>query len=143
MELRFTVLFAAIWLALVTTPPSAHHSFAAEYDSNKPVMLNGALAKMEWQNPHARIYGDVKDETGKGVHWELPLGSPNRLMGRGWTRNYLKPGDSVIVEGYLATDRSRLANARNVTLANGPTFSPVPRTMVREPNNVLPKESFA
>ena len=74
---------------------------------------------MEWMNPHARFYVDVKDESGKVTNWELELGSPNGLMRRGWTRNSLKPGDSVIVEGYLAKDGSSLANARQITLADG------------------------
>ena len=71
---------------------------------------------MEWQNPHARFYVDVTDETGKVTNWEFELGSPNGLMRRGWTRNSLKPGDPVTIEGYLAKDGSKLANARNVTL---------------------------
>ena len=74
---------------------------------------------MEWQNPHARFYVDVTDEGGKVTNWELELGSPNGLMRRGWTRNSLKPGDTVTVEGYLAKDGSKLANARNVTLGDG------------------------
>ena len=100
-------------------PLLAHHSFAAEYDSTKPITLKGAVTKMEWQNPHARFYVDVTDEAGKVTNWEFELGSPNGLMRRGWTRNSLKPGDTVTIEGYLAKDGSKLANARNVTLADG------------------------
>ena len=119
MTNRSMVFLSGILLALGAVPVLAHHSFAAEYDSNKPVTLKGAVTKMEWQNPHARFYVDVADEAGKVTNWELELGSPNGLMRRGWTRNSLKPGDTVTVEGYLAKDGSKLANARNVTLGDG------------------------
>jgi len=113
------VFLSGILLALGAVPILAHHSFAAEYDSTKPVTLKGAVTKMEWQNPHARFYVDVTDEAGKVTNWELELGSPNGLMRRGWTRNSLKPGDTVTIEGYLAKDGAKLANARNVTLSDG------------------------
>jgi hypothetical protein len=119
MTNRSMVFLSGILLALGAVPVLAHHSFAAEYDSTKPVTLKGAVTKMEWQNPHARFYVDVTDEAGKVINWELELGSPNGLMRRGWTRNSLKPGDTVTVEGYLAKDGSKLANARNVTLGDG------------------------
>jgi hypothetical protein len=119
MKNKMMVFLSGILLALGAVPALAHHSFAAEYDSNKPITLKGAVTKMEWQNPHARFYVDVTDETGKVTNWELELGSPNGLMRRGWTRNSLKPGDTVTVEGYLAKDGSKLANARNVTLGDG------------------------
>jgi hypothetical protein len=98
---------------------SAHHSFAAEYDSAKPVTLDGIVTKVEWMNPHARFYIDVKDAGGKVVSWELELGSPNVLQREGWTRASMKPGDHVIVNGFLAKDGSNLANARDVRLADG------------------------
>jgi len=119
MKNRTMVFLSGILLALGAVPALAHHSFAAEYDSTKPITLKGAVTKMEWQNPHARFYVDVTDEAGKVTNWELELGSPNGLMRRGWTRNSLKPGDTVTVEGYLAKDGSKLANARNVTLGDG------------------------
>ena len=119
MKSRTMVFVSGMLLALGASPALAHHSFAAEYDSNKPVTLKGSVTKMEWQNPHARFYVDVTDESGKVTNWELELGSPNGLMRRGWTRNSLKPGDTVTVEGYLAKDGSKLANARNVTLGDG------------------------
>ena len=112
-----TVLAGGLLMAV--TPVLAHHSFAAEYDSNKPTKLTGAVTKVEWMNPHARFYIDVKDEAGKVTNWEFELGSPNGLMRQGWTRNSMKPGDIVNVEGYLAKDGSTLANARNVKLADG------------------------
>jgi hypothetical protein len=119
MKNRTMVFLSGVLLALGAVPAFAHHSFAAEYDSTKPITLKGSVTKMEWQNPHARFYVDVTDEAGKVTNWELELGSPNGLMRRGWTRNSLKPGDTVTVEGYLAKDGSKLANARNVTLGDG------------------------
>jgi len=92
MKNRTMVFLSGMLLALGAGRALAHHSFAAEYDSNKPVTLKGSVTKMEWQNPHARFYVDVADEAGKVTNWELELGSPNGLMRRGWTRNSLKPG---------------------------------------------------
>jgi hypothetical protein len=119
MRIRTVALLSGIVCALAAAPAFAHHSFAAEYDSAKPVTLKGTVTKMEWMNPHARFYVDVKDDSGTVSNWELELGSPNGLMRKGWTRNSLKPGDNVVIEGYLAKDGSKLANARNVTLADG------------------------
>jgi hypothetical protein len=104
---------------LASVPVFAHHSFAAEYDRAKPITLTGTVTKVEWMNPHARFYVDVKDDSGKVANWELELGSPNGLMRQGWTRNSLKEGDVVTVEGSLAKDGSNLANARTVKLADG------------------------
>ena len=106
-------------LVAAVTPALAHHSFAAEYDDKKTLTLNGTVTKVEWLNPHVRFYVDVKDESGKMVNWELELGSPNQLMRRGWTRNSLKPGDMISVEGYRAKDGSNLGNARTISMADG------------------------
>ena len=113
------VLVAGIGLVLAAMPALAHHSFAAEYDAAKPITLKGTVTKVEWMNPHARFYIDVKDDAGATTNWEFELGSPNGLMRAGWTRNSLKQGDVVSVSGSLAKDGSHLANARNVTLADG------------------------
>ena len=118
MNFRSMLLLAGASLAVVVVPAVAHHSFAAEYDSAKPMTVKGTVTKMEWTNPHARFYVDVS-EGGKVTNWEFELGSPNGLMRRGWTRNSLKAGDQILVEGYMAKDGSKLCNARNVTLADG------------------------
>ncbi|HET7130990.1 MAG TPA: DUF6152 family protein [Gammaproteobacteria bacterium] len=98
---------------------SAHHSFAAQYDADKPVMLTGKVTKVEWTNPHARFYMDVKGDDGKMVNWNLELASPNVLKRAGWSSTSLKQGDEVTVEGSLARSGANMANARTVVLANG------------------------
>ena len=118
MKAKLAVLFAGLGL-MASAPLLAHHSFAAEYDRAKPITLTGAVTKVEWMNPHARFYVDVKDDSGAVTNWEFELGSPNGLMRNGWTRNSLKPGDTVTIEGSLAKDGSKLVNASNVKLADG------------------------
>jgi hypothetical protein len=98
---------------------TAHHSFAAEYDSKKPVTLAGSVTKVEWLNPHVRFYADVKDQDGAVHNWEFELGSGTSLVRQGWTRTSLKPADIIKVDGFLARDGSRLVNAVSVSTADG------------------------
>jgi hypothetical protein len=97
----------------------AHHSFMAEFDQKKPVILQGVVTKVEWQNPHTYFYVDVKGTSGQTVNWLLETGSPAALMARGWTRDSMKTGDKVTVNGYLAKERPNCAAARNVKLPDG------------------------
>jgi len=101
----------------------AHHSFAAEFDGTKPIRLTGALAKIEWTNPHSYFYIDVKDESGKVVTWGCEAGAPGSLSRKGFKRGDLKLGDTIIVDGYLAKDGSHLVDARRVTLPDGRVVS--------------------
>ena len=108
-----------VLLALVLVTAStlqAHHSFAAQYDANKPVTLVGTVTKVEWTNPHARFYVDVKDDKGVVTSWNLELASPNVLRRNGWTRTSLNVGDEVTVEGAQAKDGTNVGNAVAVVL---------------------------
>jgi hypothetical protein len=113
-----TVLLACLLCGLAVAPASGHHSFAAEFDATKPLKLSGAVTKVEWTNPHAWFYIDVKGDDGKITNWGFELGSPNGLMRAGWTRTSMKVGDIVTVEASRAKDGSNNANARAVTLAS-------------------------
>jgi hypothetical protein len=112
----FVVAFGVLLLSL---PIRAHHSFAAQYDRNKPITLNGSVTKLEWMNPHIYFYMDVKDAAGAVVKWSVEGGAPNTLYRAGWRRDSLKVGDVVTVEGFLARDGSKLANMSTVQLADG------------------------
>ena len=113
------VIAAAFGVILPAVPVRAHHSFAAEYDANKPITITGTVTKLEWMNPHARFYVDVKDEDGKVTHWNFELGAIPVLVKQGWRRDSLKAGDQVTVEGSRAKDGSTTANARSVKLPDG------------------------
>jgi hypothetical protein len=117
MQRRLLAVLAALVLSSGTA--FSHHSFTAEYDANKPVTLRGKVSKVEWTNPHARFYVDVRDDAGAVTNWNLELASPNVLVRNGWSRKTISVGDEVTVEGALAKDGSKMANARVVRLADG------------------------
>jgi hypothetical protein len=97
----------------------AHHSFSAEFDAKKPVTLKGNVTKVDWLNPHIWIYLDVKDDSGKVVQWQCEGGAPNSLTRNGWTKNDLKKGDAITINGTLAKDASNTCNASQVALPDG------------------------
>jgi hypothetical protein len=113
------LLIPALTLLAGARPVSAHHAFAAEYNANRRVLLTGNVTRIDWTNPHAHFFLDVRDGGGKVATWDLELASPNTLERGGWTRKSLKVGDLVTVNGYLAKDGSNLAHARDVRLADG------------------------
>jgi hypothetical protein len=119
MTIKSLIAGTVLGAAFMGTQVAAHHSFAAQYDNSKPITLSGPVTKLDWINPHAFIFMDVKGADGKVVKWEIELGAPAMLMRNGWTRTSIKIGESVTVEGSLAKDGSKLANARSVKLANG------------------------
>jgi Family of unknown function (DUF6152) len=113
------VLVAGLSLFAVAVPVMAHHSFAAEYDSTKPVKITGTVTKVEWMNPHARFYVNAKATDGTITNWNFELGAIPVLLKQGWRKDSLKEGDQVTVEGSRAKDGSTTANARTVQLADG------------------------
>src|SRR5574341_2201197 len=119
MRRTLSVLVAGIGLLLAAVPVIAHHSFAAEFDANRPVKLRGTVTKMEWVNPHSWIHIDVKNPDGSISKWMIEAGAPNSLIRRGWNKNSLPPGMEILVEGYQAKDGQLRANGRDVTFPDG------------------------
>lgn len=119
MKTKTGIFIVLTGLLLAALPLAAHHSFAAEYDSNKPITVTGTVTKVEWTNPHARLYVDVKDDKGVVTSWNFEMGGPLQLKRLGWQRDTVKVGDEVKLDGYIAKDGSKRANARNVVFADG------------------------
>jgi hypothetical protein len=109
----------ALLMTATAGAAAAHHSFAAEFDAAKKLKLTGTVTKVQWRNPHTYFYVDVKGEDGQIHNWAMELGSPNVLMRRGWSRDTLKIGDQVTVEGARARDNSYKGNANSVSMADG------------------------
>ena len=119
MSMKIVITLAAVVL-MFAPRTSAHHAFAAEFDSNKPIKLRGTVVKMEWINPHSWIHIDVKDPaTGKVERWMVEGGAPNALLRRGWNKNSLTEGTEILVEGFQAKDGALRANGRDITFPDG------------------------
>lgn len=117
--MRCRSLLAALCLTVAPAIVSAHHSFAAQYDANKTVTLQGTITKVEWMNPHTYFYVDVADDKGKLVNWAVEGGAPNVLYREGWKPTSLKAGDKVTITGSLAKNGSNLINATSFKLPDG------------------------
>ena len=111
------IVAAVLFVAAI--PVLAHHSFAAEFDSSKTIILKGAVTKLEWANPHIWVYLDAKDDQGNEAHWQCEGGPPNTLTRNGWSKDSLKPGDQITIDAYLAKDGSKTCNARTVKFPDG------------------------
>jgi len=123
LRAALNILIAAAVLMAMPWPGSAHHSFAAEYDSKNPIDLEGVISKVEWMNPHAHFYVDVKGKDGKAVTWNLELASPNMMIRNGWKRDSIKEGDQVKVNASRARDGTNTASAQMITTSDGRRFS--------------------
>ena len=119
MRTGFAAAAVFAGLLLSALPAWPHHAFAAEFDPKRPVKLRGVVTKMEWINPHAWMHIDVKDTDGKVTSWMIEAGTPNTLFRRGFTKDSLKIGTEVLVDGYQSKDGSNTANGRDVTLPDG------------------------
>ena len=119
MKATFMVLVGGVGLLVASAPVAAHHSFAAEFDAQQPVTLKGTIVQMDWVNPHSWIHVDVKNEDGTVTRWMVEGGTPNTLFRRGFTKNSLKTGTAIVVEGYRAKNGANRANGRDLILADG------------------------
>jgi hypothetical protein len=109
---RIAVAFSTVAALLSSLPVAAHHSFAAQFDGDKPVVLTGVITKVDWRNPHIWVYLDVRETDGKVTKWECEGGAPNALTRQGWSRDHLKLGEALTVEGWRAKNGTTTCNAR-------------------------------
>ena len=123
MRVSTAVLIAGIGVVIAAAPTRAHHSFAAEYDASKPLVLDGTLTRIEWTNPHAHCDIEVADPSGTTTEWRIELGGPKVLLEYGWRRETVHVGDHLRIDGARAKDGSHHANARLVTLPDGRVLS--------------------
>ena len=119
MRVKLAVLLAAAGLLIAVFQGYAHHSGAAVFDPNKKLDMTGVVTKVEWTNPHAHFFMDVKDSAGKAVNWNLELASPNVLSRNGWKRNSIKEGDIVTITGSQARDGSNFGTAQTIVFPDG------------------------
>ena len=119
MRTHLWVITATAALLALAVPAVAHHSFAAEFDAERPVTVKGTVTKMDWVNPHSWIYVDVKDESGKVVNWRFEMGPPNALLRMGWRKDSVPAGTAVEIQGFRAKSGEPVANAKQVRLPDG------------------------